>query len=159
MRRIKNILNHPKYVEYMDLNGAAELDRLYCHHDMQHMLDVARVAYIMALEQKLDIPKDVIYATALLHDIGRWKQYKDKSDHAAVGAVLAEEILTSCGFDEHEVHLMQDAIRNHRKGKDLHSDLSRIIYKSDKMSRLCIQCIAKDDCKRFDDGKLPELLY
>lgn len=43
---------------------------------MEHFLSVARISYLMVLEKNLDIPKDIIYATAFLHDMGRADQYE-----------------------------------------------------------------------------------
>ena len=40
--------------------------------------NVARLMYIYALEEHLELPKELIYAAALLHDIGRAQQYQYK---------------------------------------------------------------------------------
>lgn len=45
-------------------------DRIFCGHDMGHLLDVARLAWIFNLEANQEISKERIYAAALLHDIG-----------------------------------------------------------------------------------------
>ena len=71
MNRVDLILEHPKYQEYLDKIKQAEEKRIFCLHNMNHFLDVARIAYIMNLEEELGIAKEIIYATALLHDIGR----------------------------------------------------------------------------------------
>ena len=46
--------------------------------------------------------KDIIYATALLHDLGRADQYEKGISHEEAGAILAEEILTDCGYTREE---------------------------------------------------------
>ena len=46
-----------------------EKERIFCRHGMEHLLDVARIAYITNLEEGLGIEKDVIYAAGLLHDV------------------------------------------------------------------------------------------
>ena len=38
---------------------------------MRHFLDVARLAWIAGLEQGLGLDKEIVYAAALLHDIGK----------------------------------------------------------------------------------------
>lgn len=45
---------------------------------MSHLLDVARIAYIRNLEKGYGFRKDVIYAAAVLHDIGKALQYEEK---------------------------------------------------------------------------------
>jgi len=59
---------------------------------------VARISYLMILEKRLPVSKDIIYATALLHDLGRADQYEKGISHEEAGAILAEEILTDCGI-------------------------------------------------------------
>ena len=49
-----------------------ELNRKFCCHNIEHSLDVARIGYIMILEQNLNIDKELFYAAALLHDAGRY---------------------------------------------------------------------------------------
>jgi len=136
-----------------------EKDRIFCRHDLQHCVDVARIAYILVLENRLVMKKDVIYATALLHDIGRWKEYEEGVEHASASAELAADILVDCGFDAEEREFMLKAIRDHRKNGTQSTFLSSIIYKSDKMSRLCVNCEVRDKCKRFADGGKVNLYY
>ena len=47
--RINSILTHPSYIEYVSQNAEKEQDRVFCHHDMGHFLDVARLAEILNL--------------------------------------------------------------------------------------------------------------
>ncbi|KXG74998.1 HD domain-containing protein [Thermotalea metallivorans] len=159
MERINKILNHPQYIEYLARNAQAEADRVFCRHDLPHAIDVARVAYILALEKKLVLQKDIIYAAALLHDIGRWKEYQEGIDHAVAGAELASEILMDCGFSEDEKNLISEAIKTHRIAVPQTTDLGAILYESDKISRLCSQCPAINQCKHFTDGRHPVLFY
>ena len=48
-----------------------EHDREFCCHQITHLLDVARIAYIKNLEAGLGIDKELIYTAAILHDIGK----------------------------------------------------------------------------------------
>ena len=81
MKAIEEIRNHPLYVESYKKLEHAEQERIFCCHQMEHLLDVARIAYIKSLEQKLEIRKEVIYAAALLHDIGKYRQYTEGIPH------------------------------------------------------------------------------
>ncbi|QZY54809.1 HD domain-containing protein [Crassaminicella profunda] len=159
MERVNKILKNQKYVDYLNRNVKAEKNRIFCHHDLRHYLDVARVAYILALEKNISIKKDVIYAAALLHDIGRWKEYLEGVDHAAASATLAKDILESSGFDNDEQAIIKEAIKNHRKYDAKNPPLDKILYRSDKLSRPCMECTVVAKCKRFGVGESPKLFY
>lgn len=147
MQRIGQILEQELYQEYLNRNEKAELQRKFCHHDMGHFLDVARIAAILNLEEKYEISKEMIYAAALLHDIGRWKQYEDGSPHEMVSARLAPEILVKSGFNNGEIDMIVTAISQHRNA-DIRNDkdLSGLLYRADKLSRACFACKAEKDC-------------
>ena len=65
MIRIEQIMAHPLYIESMAGIQDAERDRIFCRHGLEHCLDVARILYIIVLEQHLDYDKEVIYAIIL----------------------------------------------------------------------------------------------
>ena len=77
-----------------------EKDRIFCRHGMEHLLDVARIAYIENLENNRGISKEIIYGAALLHDIGRYLQYTEGIPHEKAGEELALEILKDSGFSK-----------------------------------------------------------
>jgi len=157
--RVNNILQNDKYKEYIKKNEFYEKDRIFCLHDMQHFLDVARIGYILSLEKGIKIKKDMIYAAAILHDIGRWKEYKDGIPHEEAGAELAKDILNECNFNQEETLMILQAIRNHRKKDNNPGTLSELLYKSDKLSRGCFQCKAKKQCKWSDEKKNLNIQY
>ena len=70
MERVQKIIRHPAFKKSMRMIEALEKERIFCGHDMKHLLDVSRIAWIETLEQSLDYPKDVIYGAGLLHDVG-----------------------------------------------------------------------------------------
>jgi HD superfamily phosphodiesterase len=158
MRRINLILNDPDFLSYVQKIQAAEADRIYCRHDMPHFLDVSRIAYIMSLEGKLDIGKEIIYAAGLLHDMGRWMEYESGVDHAIAGKELAAGILRKYDFSEAEIGEIFIAIESHRTGAGS-SPLADILYRADKLSRNCVFCEARNECKRFRNGEDFLLLY
>lgn len=159
MKRINAILDHSEYKRNLDKNIKIEKDRVFCRHNLQHFLDVARVGYIIALEKKLEISKEMIYAAALLHDIGKWRQYSEGMDHAIASADIAEDILQDCCFQEEERKTIVEAIKKHRRGENLVTELDKVLYEGDKLSRLCIECSSRKDCKRFGGEEKPILLY
>lgn len=151
---VNRILSDPVYREYIEKNKKAEKDRIFCHHDIGHFLDVARIAVILNLKEGYGIDEQLIYAAALLHDIGRWKQYETGEDHAAVSALLAGPILSSCGFFDEDSDLIISAISTHRD-KNVKDDktLNGLLYRADKLSRACFSCDAKKLCDWKKDKK------
>lgn len=160
MERVNRILENKKYKEYLQKNKAAEEDRIFCCHAMEHFLDVARIAYILNLEEALQIAKELIYATALLHDIGRHVQYEDRTPHERASAELAEDILQECGFEAGEQKEILRAIRKHRDAKiATERSLAGIIYRADKLSRACFACSAEKLCDWKAEKKNIKLCY
>ncbi|WP_350343072.1 HD domain-containing protein [Proteinivorax tanatarense] len=153
MKRINNILTHDGYITYLNKIRDAEKNRPFCKHGLQHFFDVARIGYIFVLERNLSIDKETIYAAALLHDIGRWREYKDGTDHALVSGDIAKEILRDCKFGEKEIKHIVQAIKLHRNKNKLYTQLDKVLYESDKVSRPCISCGSRDKCKRFANGE------
>lgn len=51
MRRANRIINDPWYKECIQRNAACEQTRRFCRHDFRHMLDVARITYMLVLEE------------------------------------------------------------------------------------------------------------
>ena len=163
MIRVEAILANPVFEAYVDKNAEKEADRRFCCHGFQHLVDVARIAYILMLENG-DIEKfaaandlnrrtarEIVYAAALLHDIGRWQEYETGQDHAGLSAELAVDILAEAGFSRIESDLITAAIAEHRRWKDEMSLLGQYLYKADKLSRLCSRCEAADECYKFED--------
>ena len=152
MERVKKIRNHPLYVENQKRIDELELNRIFCCHGVNHSLDVARILYIFVLEQGLSYQKDVIYATALLHDLGRGLEYEEQVSHHEMGANLARHILSECDFSVEEIALITEAIAGHRTGeiKQTDNEENRIFYdlfyQADKMSRNCFDCAASEAC-------------
>lgn len=150
MKRVNAIITHPVYREYYDRLEALEERRPFCCHQMAHLLDVARIAYIRSLEDHLDLDKEVIYAAAVLHDIGKSLQYEKKIPHEVSGAEIAEKILNSLpsemSFSAGEIRTILTAIRGHRKPREDAEPLERLLYESDKASRTCFACPAEQEC-------------
>ena len=152
MKRIDQILFHPKYQYALAQIKTWEQDRQFCRHDIGHFLDVARLAYIHCLERGLDVKKDVIYAAALLHDIGRYRQYEAGIPHEEASVHLADGILPACSFSEEEQAQIRDAILGHRRHEDRRTEsLADLLYRADKMSRNCFDCAAREMCNWPED--------
>ena len=108
---------------------------------------MARLAYIENLERGLGVDKELIYAAALLHDIGRHLQYTQNIPHDEAGAQLAEIIMADCGFSPAERAEVTQAILQHRGDGDRSRDgLAALLYRADKASRACLFCTAEPEC-------------
>ena len=158
--RIQRIQKNPVFQDlYIKLQDA-EAERIFCKHTMEHFLDVARLMYIFCLEDGESINKDVIYATALLHDLGRYDQMACGTPHNVAGVEIAKNILEKCGFTEDEIQSIQKAIASHREPNDsTHDPLTRYLYRADKMSRNCFLCDARAECNWPDEKKNGYIVY
>lgn len=172
MEIIERIRKHPLYQEHYEKLAEAEKDRMFCRHQMEHLLDVARIAYIYNLEKQLGIRKEVIYAAALLHDIGKAMQYTEGIAHEQASAEIAEQILKEVSVQnmasentaakeqtaaekyeagtkllsaEEQQEILR-AILGHRRRRADMSVLEKLLYISDKQSRLCFECPAEQEC-------------
>ena len=154
MKRVTRIFETEKYRSHTDKTAELEKKRKFCHHDVAHFMNVARIAQILNLEEGLGIPKDIIYAAALLHDVGRDIQYMDGTPHEATGAAIAPEILWDCGYGSDEISEIVRAIREHRNESiKEEKNLSGILYRADKLSRDCFACGAEKECDWKGDKK------
>lgn len=162
MERIDAIVRDPLFQECLEKIRAAEEDREFCKHDMQHFVDVARITYILMLESGslanfitengLKGPrsaKEVIYAAGILHDIGRWRQYETGEDHAPAGAAIAEEILERAGFTTAERRVIVRAINEHREYSTQMTLLGELLHRADNLSRACHECSVKEKCYKY----------
>lgn len=160
-KRLTFIQNHPLYLSADRRLQELEETRVFCRHQMNHLLDVARIAYILNLEMKLGISRDLIYAAALLHDIGKGRQYEEGIPHETASADLAEQILADMpaklAFTSEEQQQILTAIRGHRRFRRDAEPLEALLYKSDKMSRACFACPAESQCNWSNDKKNMEI--
>ena len=154
MKRINKIYHHSLYKEIMDKISQLEKGRIYCLHGVEHAMDVARIAYIINLEENLNIDKEIIYATSLLHDLGRGINYEN---HAQQSVLLAKKILPDCDFNESETEQIINAISIH--GEEKNTGLSGIIQRADKLSRLCYNCKSISTCKWKKEELNLEIIY
>ena len=154
MDRINRICRHPRWISGVEKLRALEQNRVFCRHDTAHFLDVARVASIENLERGLGIPREEIYAAALLHDIGRPLQDAQGIPHEQASALEADGILRDCGFSLEERARICGAILQHRaRETEAAGGLAELLYRADKASRACLFCPARPACNWDEDRK------
>ena len=160
LKKANQILNNKKYTECLSEIKNLEKDRKFCKHDMEHFLSVARIAMLLNTELNLHIEKELIYAAALLHDIGRGEQYKTGVRHELCSAEIAPVILGECGFTTEETEQITTAIANHRNAAICEcADLNGLLYRADKLSRNCFCCRAEHECDKEAEKKILYLKY
>ena len=132
MQRIDNILKNETYLFLMGKIRERELARIFCCHGLDHCLDVARIAYMLDMDEGAGIDRELIYAAALLHDVGRADPDNTGMEHHILSVRYAGDILRQCGFEEDETEIICDAIGSHNTdGADRHG-LAYFLYKADK---------------------------
>ncbi len=160
MERINRILQCDLFLEHMEKNNTAEAERRFCRHGIEHLLDVARIGWIMNLEEQYGIEKELIYTAALLHDIGKHMQYEEGIPHEVASGKIAQKILKKCGYDDEETRVIVSAILSHREAQIAGSrDLNGLLYRADKASRACFTCPVEDQCNWKADKKNLRIQY
>ena len=152
MDRVNELMRHPVFSEHLTRLDTLEQTRCFCRHGLPHLLDVARMMWIAALERQLPLSREVVYATALLHDLGRVEQIEAGIPHHQASAQLAARILPDAGFGEVEIAQIQAAIASHRSDGG-ENNLEQLLYWADKKSRACWMCPAKGECNWPDEKK------
>lgn len=158
MKQTNQIIHHPSYLSHIERIAEWEKEREFCRHNTGHFLDVARIAMILNMQDNYGVAQELIYAAALLHDIGRWQQYETGEDHALASAKLAPAILKDCGFSEEETEEIVSAIATHRESsvKD-EKNLNGLLYRADKLSRPCYFCEQEKNCNWKNEKKNREI--
>ena len=157
MNRFNCILNDEKYRYYLKKNKKLEIDRKFCKHNLKHFLDVARIAHIINLEENLGYEKEIIYITAILHDIGKSFQYENGTPHEIASWRIAKNILESYKFHEEEINFIRQGILGHRDKKS--KGFSLLMYRADKLSRQCSKCKAIEQCNWSNEKKNMNIYY
>jgi putative nucleotidyltransferase with HDIG domain len=159
MERVKRILGSAFFQDCMNKNRQAEKDRQFCRHDMAHALDVARLAQLLNIREDYGIEEELVYAAALLHDMGRWKQYEDGTGHEQAGTELAPRVLEEAGFSVQEREAVTAAIASHRNPEVRDKrNLQGLLYRADKLSRPCFACDMEKACNWKKDKKNMQLI-
>ena len=152
MIKVNRILENRAFISTLDELKKAEESRIFCKHGIEHLLDVARIMYILSLENGIALDKEIIYATALLHDIGRERAYRLHTDHAVESGKIAGEILAECGFNSDEIEKITNAILHHND-KENADELCSLLRLADKKSRNCFMCKAYSECNWSEDKR------
>lgn len=158
MEKLNRILQNATFKNIIENINEVEKTRVYCKHSFEHLIDTARICYIINLEENLGFDKEIIYTAAILHDIGRFEEYENGVPHNEASAKIANKIMAECGFSKDEIKIVTDAIYEHRTENDTIS-LGNILYRSDKLSRICFLCNSEKSCYWDKNKKNMKLKY
>ena len=159
MKNTNKIVLSKIYRDYLNELEDLERDRFFCRHNYEHFISVARICYIIKLEEDVDVDKDMIYATALLHDLGRVLEIKEGINHAIASVDIAREILEITDFSLEEKNRILECISYHRTKDAAEDEFFNIFYSADKLSRPCFRCPAYDECNWSYEKKNHEIKY
>ena len=157
LTQTNRLLNLPEYQDYLQRIEAHEKDRRLCRHNLAHFLDVARIATVIANEDGLSLNRDLIYTTALLHDIGRFVQYENGTPHERASHDLAVGLLRHLDFSSEDQSVILEAILSHRTANT--QGFNAVFYQADKKSRACYGCAAQEECNLNNEKKNLEITY
>lgn len=107
-------------------------------HDKTHIYRVTNQALNIAKSYE-NANIDIIIASCLLHDIGRYEQYKDNLlCHSEKGAELAYDFLLRLGWQISECEHVKNCIETHSFKKKLHpkSIEAKILFDADKLDMI-----------------------
>ena len=116
-------------------------------HDLEHTFRVFKLARMLAKEEE-DVNMEVVELASLLHDIARVREDSDKTgetNHAKLGAVWAEKILTELGYPDEIVKNVKHCIETHRyRGDSIpKTKEAKILFDADKLDAIGAVGIAR----------------
>lgn len=159
MKYVSRLLADPEFERIQREIRAREQNRIYCHHELSHALDVCRLAWILYLEAHAGAPleaaelmrqKELFYVTGLLHDIGRACQYETGEHHESAGVRIARNILQRIDYPREWMAETLAVVGEHhgRSEEIMKADtLAYYIRRADHLSRNCFFCEAAKTCK------------
>ena len=147
------ILENKLFQSKMKLLEYLEKDRIFCRHDIEHLLSVARITLILCIEKNIEVNPDIIYSASLLHDIGRTAEYTENIPHDEAGIETALQILNQLDCETGTKKQILELVGNHRNGSNDENSLENIFSVADKKSRNCFFCPARNKCNWNEEKK------
>jgi len=132
---------HKKIIEIVQ-------DKLTCSaHNLDHVFRVYKLCLLIAKHEK-NVDLEILIPAALLHDIARVEESRDKTgeiDHAVLGSVIAEDILTKLEYEEEKIQKIKHCIITHRfrTGNIPNTIEAKILFDSDKLDVIGASGIAR----------------
>lgn len=148
MKYVERLLENEVYLQTMGQIHDMEKKRVYCHHGFNHVLDVARISYLINLEMGFGYEKEFLYLCALLHDIGRAREYLTGVAHEEAGTKLAKKILDEIEYPEELQAAILKKVADHRHAPTPQEGINEdnFFWFADKKARNCFACNVADTC-------------
>lgn len=107
-------------------------------HDLEHTKRVYNMCMHIAKVEKVDIT--ILQYAALLHDIGRSEQDKNKGKipHEKIGADMAKKILLQMGISNKTIKQVTHCILTHRYREKTHPETieAKVLFDADKLDAI-----------------------
>ena len=103
-------------------------------HGLGHYTRVSM--YVKRILEQLDVNERTIelgMVAALLHDIGLSESGPNKIDHSLKSSIIFREFLDGIVLTKEEDIILEEAIRNHSNGNDIHSLVAFALVLADKL--------------------------
>ncbi|MHB8106072.1 MAG: HD domain-containing protein [Candidatus Cryosericum sp.] len=126
---------------------AVEHELVCSAHSMAHVWRVYRLCLKLAADET-DVDVEVLELASLLHDIARVREDADDTgmtDHAALGATMADPILRDAGYSEATIRHVCSCIATHRfRGDAIPATIeAKLLFDADKIDSLGAVGIAR----------------
>ncbi len=129
--------------KYQKIKEIVEKELFCSAHNIEHVMRVYNLCLYLAKDE-LAINLDILKTAALLHDIARVKEDQDNSgdtDHAILGAEMAEKILKDLGYPQKKIEEVKYCIITHRfrsvrSGNAPKTREAKILFDADKLDVL-----------------------
>ncbi|WP_346939835.1 HD domain-containing protein [uncultured Clostridium sp.] len=116
-------------------------EKLTCSaHNLDHVFRVYNLCLLIAKHEE-EVDLEILIPSALLHDIARVEESKDKTgklDHAILGSEISEDILRKLQYEEEKIQRIKHCIIAHRfrTGNEPNTVEAKILFDSDKLDAI-----------------------
>jgi len=122
--------------KYEKIQKIVEKELSCSAHNMAHVMRVYNLCLLLA-KNETNVNLDILKTAALLHDIAKVREDRDNSgntDHAILGAEMAEKILKKIGYDNN-VEQVKHCISTHRfrSNNKPNTIEAKILFDADKL--------------------------
>ena len=141
-QRIKNEIDNytkdvnPNLKEYISKNVFPQYEKNDKGHGILHILEVIRRSFALNQNLNLDLDKNMIYAIASCHDLGKYIN-SDIHEKIAADIFIKDENMKEF-FDDDQRNTIKEAIEDHRSSKkdNPRSMYGKLISSADRNTRI-----------------------
>ena len=131
----------PRLKKYIKENIFPQYEKNDKGHGILHILEVIRRSFALNQNLNLELDKNMIYAIASCHDLGK---YIDSDIHEKIAAdIFIKDNNMKQFFDDEQRITIKEAIEDHRSSKKDHprTKHGELISSADRNTRIEIVCI------------------